>query len=162
MPDEPRLHITRRNLPHWQLEGIVYFVTYRLLRGTLTGEERRLVLDHLHEGEGRFYMLFIAVVMPDHVHLLLKLVEGFDLSRVMKGIKETSARRINQGRNVRGSLWQDESYDRIMRTEEEFHDKVRYVLDNPVRAELVERSELYEFAFCNREATFGPTCRVDD
>ena len=126
MQEHRCLTITRRRLPHWKLDGSVYFVTFRLLAGILTKDERGLVLDHLKSGDPSFYRLNAAVLMPDHVHVLIRPNEGVDLSRVMKGIKGVSARRLNELRRTRGTVWQDESHDRIMRNEEEFLQKLEY------------------------------------
>src|SRR5216683_1208881 len=95
--------IRRRNLPHWTLDGSTYFVTFRLKIGTLSLEERQLVIAHLLSGHEKFYQLAAAVVMPDHVHLLLCPLPGFTLSRIMKGIKGVSARKINQRRKSTGT-----------------------------------------------------------
>ena len=95
--EEPELHITQRRLPHWTVKGSVYFITFRLLRGTLSVQERKLVLQHLRSGEPCYYHLAAATVMPDHVHLLIKPLQDVDLSRIMKGIKGVSARQLNLG-----------------------------------------------------------------
>src|SRR6476661_3561210 len=97
---------TRRNLPHWTLDGSVYFVTFRLLEGVLVPAERVLVLDHVKAGRGTFYALLAAVVMPDHVHIILKPNPGFNLSRIMKGMKGASSRLVNEARGAKGRLWQ--------------------------------------------------------
>ena len=91
----------------------------------------------------------IAIVMPDHYHLLIRPKPAYDLSRVMKGIKGVSAKLINQSRGTNGSIWQDESHDRIMRDEEEALEKARYILENPVRAGLVQRASDYSFYHIN-------------
>ncbi|MEM6507095.1 MAG: transposase [Planctomycetota bacterium] len=142
---QPKLTKSRRRLPHWELSGATYFVTFRLLQGVLSDHECQIVLDHLIDGDGEFYSLDIAVVMPDHCHLLIRPQPGYELPRVMKGIKGISARLINQSRGTSGSVWQDESLDRIMRDEEEAIEKARYILENPVRAGLVERASDYPF-----------------
>src|SRR6516165_6217499 len=85
--DEPPVKIRRRNLPHWTLNGSTYFVTFRMMRGNLSEEERRLVLGHLVSGNSKFYQLAAAVVMPDHVHLLLRPLPEYELPRIMKGLK---------------------------------------------------------------------------
>jgi hypothetical protein len=48
---------TRRHLPHWTLPGSAYYVTFHLAAGELTPAERRIVLDHVKSGHGRFYDL---------------------------------------------------------------------------------------------------------
>ncbi len=82
--------------------------------------------------------------MPDHCHLLLRPFEAYSLSRIMKGIKGGSARRLNQWCGVSGRVWQDESWDRVVRDWGEFEEKLRYVVENPVRAGLVARPEDYQ------------------
>ncbi len=146
---EPGLRITRRHLPHWTLTGSVYFVTFRLLQGSLTQEERKLILEHLRSGEGRYYDLAAATVMPEHVHLLIKPLADFSLSRIMKGIKGVSARRLDLLRRGSGSIWQDESWDRIMRDAAEFEEKLQYMLDNPVKLGLVQQGEDYDGWYFN-------------
>jgi len=140
-----KLDKARRRLPHWELAGSSYFVTFRLLVGELTEPERQLVLGHIDSGDPKFYRLWATVVMPDHVHLLFCPNDGITLARVMKGIKGASAKRVNELRNTRGSIWQDESYDRIMRDVDEALEKAAYLLANPVRVGLVEVGGVYPY-----------------
>ncbi len=142
---EPYLQIHRRNLPHWRLEGSTYFITFRLASGALATSEQQLVFDHIRAGHGKFYTLAAIVVMPDHVHLLLKPKPEFALSRIMKGIKGVSARQINQLRGLTGTVWQDESWDRIVRDAAEFEEKLQYMADNPVKAGLAKVIEEYPY-----------------
>jgi putative transposase len=148
---EPRLRIRRRNLPHWTLEGSTYFVTFRVAKGHLAENERRIVLDHIISGDGRFYIIGAAVVMPDHVHVLIRPLQGYDLSRIMKGIKGVSARKINASRGTKGTVWQDESWDRIVRDAEEFQEKLQYMANNRRKAELARSMDEYPYWYCNRE-----------
>ena len=134
---EPDVAVRRRHLPHWSQAGATYFVTFRLRAAPLTASEVIRVRDHIAAGDGRFYSLTAAVVMPDHVHLLLTPLPGYDLSRVMKGVKGVSAKRLNEPRGTAGPVWQDESWDRIVRDVEELEEKLGYVVNNPVKAELV-------------------------
>jgi hypothetical protein len=69
----------------------------------------------------------------------------------MKGIKGVAARLINQSRNSTGTVWQDESWDRIIRDEREFETKLQYMADNPVKAGLVRQIEEYPFFYCRRD-----------
>src|SRR5207302_7859967 len=61
-PDASQLQITKRNLPHWRLDGSTYFITFRLVRGSLGSSERRIILDHVKTGDGPFYRLIAATV----------------------------------------------------------------------------------------------------
>jgi putative transposase len=142
-------HCTRRNLPHWQLPGSVYFITWRCLTGIiLSPAERYVTLGAIRHWHGIKWQLFTAVVMPDHVHILaqplIRPTGGvFDLAEILHSIKRFSARKINQGRGIEGSLWQDERFDRIVRDEAEFLEKWQYIRNNPVKAALVSTPEEY-------------------
>jgi len=90
----------------------------------------------------------VALVMPDHVHLIFTLLHDQDdvpypLAEVMKGIKGVSARRINQLLGRSGTLWLDESFDHVVRNFESSQAKLEYVCDNPVRAGLVGSADEY-------------------
>jgi putative transposase len=125
------------------------------LRGVLDATERAIVLDHLKSGDPSFYRLFCAVVMPDHVHLLIQPNAGRDLSEVMKGIKGVSSRKLNRHRGTTGINWQDESFDRIIRNAQEFDEKLQYMFHNAVKAGLVRDGEEYDGWFINKEACYG-------
>ncbi len=146
----PTLHQTRRNLPHFSRDGSIYFLTFRVKQGQLTEPERQIVLDACTHWHGQRMTLHAAVVMHDHVHLLLNPAprsDGTDypLSELLHSIKSFSANAINRHRNATGPVWLDESFDRIVRDAEEFDQKARYIRNNPVKAGLVERSEDYAF-----------------
>jgi len=79
--------------------------------------------------------------MPDHAHLAMVpiyLPQGpIPIAEIMQAIKGASAHRINKLLNRRGKVWQEESFDRALRKEEQFEEKLYYMLGNPVRAGLV-------------------------
>jgi len=99
------------------------------------------------------WRLHAAIAMPDHVHLLLTPAEvqsgrWIPLSQIMQGIKGTTSHRINKRRGRAGPLWQDESYDRIIRDEEEFNSKLKYICGNAVKTDLVDDEPSYPFFWC--------------
>ena len=146
------LKITRRHLPHWSLEGSAYFVTFRATWGIVFNEEeQRIVLEHIKEGNETFYHCYAAIVMPDHVHLLIRPNERMTLSRVMHGLKGVSAHKINLHRGTNGQVWQDESYDRIVRNDVEFRNELNYMYNNPVKKGLTEEPEKYAGWYLNDE-----------
>src|SRR5438445_7122585 len=122
------MHFYRGNLPHIESFNATYFVTFRA-KGVsyLPPATRSIALKHCLFENGRRIELHACVIMPTHVHLLFTALEDehgypFSLAEIMKGIKGVSARNINKKKR-RGQLWQDESFDRIMRAGE-FQDKL--------------------------------------
>ena len=148
--ERDELSISRRNLPHWELPGSTYFITFRLISGIITENERTIVLDALKYFHKRRYWVTATVVMPDHIHLMLKPVVSeskaeFSLSKILQGIKGFSSREINRARGTKGALWQDESFDRIIRDYDEYLEKWHYIRSNPVKAGLCQAPEEYPF-----------------
>ncbi len=141
----------RRRLPHYQKSDRPLFVTFRkLTRDALPEPARDLVLQHCLYEHGRRIDLHAVVVMPDHVHLLftpLRDKAGWPIlmHKIMKAMKGTSARDINKLRGVSGPLWQDESFDHVLRSEESLREKIEYIRMNPVRKGLVQEPEQYKW-----------------
>jgi len=88
------------------------------------------------------------VLMSDHFHGLLRLENAEStLSRVVAGLKATSGYAANQHLKRQGRFWQPAFHDRALRTEDDRIAIARYIVGNPLRAELV--SNLKEYPFWN-------------
>ncbi|MGB7598689.1 MAG: transposase [Candidatus Sulfotelmatobacter sp.] len=135
----------RRNLPHMQRDYAPHFITFcTKLRRTLPDWARDIVLGCCIHDHGRRYRLEVAVVMPDHVHLVLTPLTDENrhtitsLVEIMKAIKGASAHAMNRHAGHHGAVWQEESFDRIVRSSESLDAKIAYILQNPVRQALVQ------------------------
>jgi len=84
--------------------------------------------------------LFAYCLMPDHLHLLVTPEGGANLSAVL-GQYESFVTRSAWGYGIVGTLWHRSFYDHILRKQEAAAEVVAYILNNPVRAGLVERWE---------------------
>lgn len=88
------------------------------------------------------YQLHSWVIMANHVHLLL--TPAVSLSKLLGSMKAATAKRANILLNRTGKhFWQDESYDRLVRTPQEFRQIQRYIENNPVSAGLAVSPEEY-------------------
>lgn len=105
---------------------------------------REEVLASLYHDDGRHYDLGDVVIMPNHVHVLLKPLSPTPVSKLMGPAKGASARRINQMTGRSGVLWMDESFDHIVRSLESLKKFQRYVADNPTKAGLSKGAYFYE------------------
>jgi Transposase and inactivated derivatives len=94
---------------------------------------RQELIETLERFDGERHDIISAVIMPNHVHLLLRPRIG-SLPEILKGIKGVSARRINKLIGQTGErLWMEESYDHIVRSKEELFALQKYVRSNPAR-----------------------------
>jgi len=135
----------RRHLPHLQKRGKTYFITFSCFREVLMPDARTIALRCCVHDHRVTYWMHVAVVMPDHVHLVITPYEEWSLSKILKRVKGNSSRLINAALSRHGSLWQDESFDRIVRDSEDLQKKCEYIAQNPVRAGLCECVEDYEW-----------------
>ena len=88
--------------------------------------------------------------MPDHVHILYEPQKDSSGSRYTKteiigAIKSVSAHAINKALRRKGSVWQDESFDHVIRREESLEAKTHYICENPVRKGLCESLDDYPY-----------------
>jgi REP element-mobilizing transposase RayT len=95
-----------------------------------------LVADALRFGDGVEYRLIAWCVMPNHVHVIFRLLPRRELAKVLQAWKSYTAKQANQILRRTGRFWQREYYDRLIRKDGELDRAVAYVLCNPERAGL--------------------------
>ena len=103
-----------------------------------------VVADALRHFDGDRYELASFVVMPNHVHVLFRPLEGHALPEIVKSWKGFTSREINKRAGKTGALWQDEYWDRLIRHEQHFFKVAEYIRENPVKAKLRERQFILE------------------
>jgi len=195
----------RRNLPHYQPESGIFFISYRLdfdlpseiieklIQRKQEFAKREKVLNNKNEKSDKLdfekqqfyfvdnylglckngpkylsdpniaqivkdslffmnkeqYELYCFCVMPNHVHVLIKPQEKengtfYSFAEILKGHKGSTARKANIILNRTGNFWHIESYDHLVRSQLEFEDTVWYIVNNPVKALLVDDYRKWE------------------
>ena len=141
----------------------------RLLADPRVGQ---IVADSLRYRDGRVYDLAAYSIMSTHVHAVFTpflnatsltevknshpvRFESSDatLSAIMQSLKGYTAHEANKVLNRSGAFWEVESYDHEIRDEEEFGRVIRYVLNNPVKAGLVNHWSEWRWDY--RKGTTG-------
>lgn len=95
-----------------------------------------VVADNLQHFHGINYHLGDFVVMPNHVHILACLLGTIEIEAQCRSWKRYTARTINTMLGRRGRFWQEESFDHLVRTPEQFVYLRRYIAENPRKAGL--------------------------
>ncbi len=91
------------------------------------------VLRHF---DGERYALGSYVIMPNHVHVLVRPLGTHTLSTILASWKSFSAHQLNERLNLSGPFWERESFDHIVRDEHELERFSRYIRENPEKAKL--------------------------
>ena len=92
---------------------------------------RKIVEDSILHFNGEKYNIHAYVIMPNHVHVLLSPVGDNQVQTIVGGWKTFSAHEINKMLNQTGSVWERESFDRMVRNDEDFEAKFNYIEANP-------------------------------
>lgn len=139
MAEKPHAHSLR--VGRYSQPGQIYLLT------TITQKRKpvfenwmhaRQLIHILKEQQERDHARTLAfVVMPDHLHWLMQLGDVVTLSTCMRNVKTLSALRIGK------AIWQPGFHDHALRSEEDLAGIARYVVANPVRAGLVQKTGQY-------------------
>lgn len=135
------------------------WLDFRLAARYLNNSEvAECVRNCLYHFAGKRYDLIAFVVMPNHFHWVFRprpewcdsIADPNDRrtprERIMHSVKSYTASKCNHILQRRGIFWQDESYDHCVRDDDELERIVTYVENNPVKAQLVSRPELWLFS----------------
>ncbi len=99
-------------------------------------EVARIVEDQIRYHDGVRYDLQAWTLMPNHVHLLATIWEGFLLPKVVQSWKARSARQVNERLGRKGPFWGRDYYDRYVRDASHLANCLRYIDMDPVKAGL--------------------------
>jgi REP element-mobilizing transposase RayT len=123
-----------------------------------------IVADEIHALDGERYRLIAYCIMSNHAHLAIDTAENpvtpthmgvtapYPLTDTLKRLKGRTARYCNQALGRSGSFWHHESYDHVIRNQREYDRIIWYILNNPVKAGLVEKWEDWKFTFVSQVA----------
>jgi putative transposase len=94
-------------------------------------ELSQIVAKSLLHFDGDRYHMGDFVVMPNHVHLMVCLLGRTDIEAQCTSWKRFTAKQINQELQDKGRFWQEESFDHLIRSPEQFEAIQRYIAMNP-------------------------------
>jgi REP element-mobilizing transposase RayT len=95
-----------------------------------------IMQDTLKHFDGERYQLICWCIMPNHVHVLIEVNEGWSLSKIMHGWRSYTANEANRILGRTGKFWMEEYYDRYIRNDNHLQKTINYILNNPANAGL--------------------------
>ena len=140
-------HIWQGRLPHWRADDVTYYVTFRHSR-PLDDEERDTLLKSILNSESRTLLFQIACVLPERTEMIFRvndLAENrqAEFAKIIEGAKRKAGKQIVKATGERFPPFWEESYDRIIRDEIEYEERMMAILESPVSSELAETAEEY-------------------
>lgn len=113
-----------------------------------------LLIENWRFFDGARYQLLAYVVMPNHVHVLIRIINEARLSKIVHSWKSYTAKRIIEldvgwpDANKK-AVWQREYWDRYIRDDRHLRAVVDYIHLNPVKAGLVKNPEAWAWSSAN-------------
>lgn len=91
------------------------------------------LVSAMHHFEGERCELGCYAIMPNHAHAVMRPLEPekHPLEKILQSWKRHTACEINRLVGRSGTLWQEESFDRIIRDEEHLYRAIQYIGRNP-------------------------------
>lgn len=99
-------------------------------------EIREIVAKSLEYFHGQRVLTGDYVVMPNHIHVLMRPLPSFELEDILQAVKSYTATQINRLLGGEGRFWMRESYDHIVRDFEQLEAFQTYIKANPKKANL--------------------------
>lgn len=158
MPRFRNFEIWRGRLPHWRADDVTYFVTFRHRRD-LSETEVLQLLSSLLRPEGRQWQLAIACVLPAKTELMFSVNAGptgrpYELADIVERAKNKVGRAIMRKTGEKVSPFYGESFDRIVRDEVEFEERLMAILDAPDQMGWDGEAADYPGLYLSSEAAF--------
>lgn len=105
-----------------------------------------IVENALLHFDGQRYFLLAWCVMPNHVHLLIRTIDGWPLSDLLHGWKSFTANAINRNLGRNGVVWMADYFDRYIRDGLHLAAVIEYIHSNPVKAGLVDDESAWQYS----------------
>ena len=152
----------KRRLPHFEQPWAIYALSMTTRqRRALSPSARTTVLNAVLHFQLKRYELFAVCVMPDHIHVLIQPwakerdddgnASFWSISTIAHSWKSFTAHEINRAENTSGALWEEETFDRYIRSERDLHEKFEYICQNPWQARLVSSMENYPWLWTSED-----------
>lgn len=89
-----------------------------------------IVEEALNYYDGKEWDLYDYVIMPNHVHLLC--IPNNPTEKILKKFRRYTTKLIRKVLQTREEIWQGEGFDRIIRSTNDYIEKVDYIKANPI------------------------------
>jgi REP element-mobilizing transposase RayT len=118
-------------------------------------EVAEIIANALHYRDGKQMTLFAFCIMSTHVHVACHVLgskgAAFPVTDLLGRFKSYTGLQCNRVLNRTGAFWMQESHDKIIWDARQLNTTIRYILNNPVKAGLVQRWEEWRWSYCRKD-----------
>jgi len=120
--------------------------TVESLSDFLSKKRNRSIKVDLLSNKKRILKFIAYCIMPDHYHILVKILTNGILSKYIGDVENSFTRFFNNKFNRKGPLWQSRFRSVEIKTDEQLLHVSRYIHLNPTTDYLVDKPEDWEFS----------------
>ena len=117
-------------------------------------EVAAMIQESLTHHDGKRYKLIAWVIMPNHIHYLIRPHHNISLSEIMQKFKSYTFHEANRIFRRTGQFWQVDYFDRYIRNYDHFVRTLDYINLNPVKAGLC--GSMYDWPFGSGGTGWSP------
>jgi len=109
-----------------------------------TVEDKKIFLGALNKFKLRFgFKLYGLVLMDNHAHLIIRVVNKVNISKIMQAISLSFSFKFRKKYNYSGYVWQGRFRSNIINQDRYIFTCLEYIHNNPIRAGLVNNVNDY-------------------
>ena len=135
-------------------------------------------LQHCMDNKG--LSLYAYVIMSNHLHMIARAKEGYELSNIIRDFKRHTSKRIlnsiqseSESRRrwmlnlfaineTTNEFWQKDNHPFVLYSNEMIKQKLNYIHQNPVRAGLVREEYEYKYSSASNFASMDVLLKTDE
>jgi REP element-mobilizing transposase RayT len=119
-----------------------------------------MVQNALLHFDGERYKLLSWVIMPNHIHFLIRPAGNWPLSKIVKNFKSYTSHEANKLLNRSGRFWQEDYFDRYIRNYKHYENTLFYIENNPVKARLCQKASDWKYGSAYSRSADVPSANV--
>lgn len=97
------------------------------------------------------FILYAYVVMPDHLHMVIKVNEQYNISKVMQAIKYHAAKDVHNYLESEGKIWKPRFNYRTINDKKGLKNILNYIQNNPVNSKLESKFSKMPYMYFNQQ-----------
>ena len=170
-----------------QRNGNIFFLTIKSIYGLpilINEKYYTIILDSLKFcRQNKRCRIYAYAVLFNHIHLVLRILEGFSLSDAVRDFKKYTANQIlkqlkidnqydlleelkitaNKTKDRDGKVWRRDCWPKVIETEKFFFQKIQYIDFNAQKHGIVKDAEQYPYtSYHNHHCNHGLILEIDD
>ena len=130
-------------------DGFSYHITARINRQEFifeSNEVKKMFIDVILRSRHKYkFIIKNFCIMNNHIHFILKPLQGMSLSKIMQWILSVFAQKYNKFYGLIGHVWQGRFKSKVIENFRQYLNTFIYIANNPVKAGIVKSAVDFKY-----------------